>query len=433
MRRRLYSWDVNILPSLPLRTCAAVLSLAVFALPSSAESNSKRDARWREEIRKALFVPDKLPALNTKVWSTFDVAEGVKADRVTYATADGMIVPAVVYYPIERKGKLPGIVVVNGHGSDKFGWYAFWSGIMFARAGAVVVTYDPIGEGERNIDKKSNAGSHDKKILIDDSDQITGQRLAGLMQVDAMQAISYLRSRKDVDKAKIGMVGYSMGSFIGGITGAIDTRLHALVLSGGGDYDGVNGYFDNNALPCQRPPYKALLKINEDRGAMLYTLNADRGPTYIMNGLQDTVVDIPHHAEGWFADLHKRVVTLHGSDRNVFETVFYPWTSHRTSWVNRDGFLWLEDNLGFANWSRAQISSVPTTHISTWAVKNNVAISKNYIREDREGGLDAVGDNVPGVPRADLMVLPDADWEKLKPQLIYESWAEKITKEVEKK
>ncbi len=47
------------------------------------------------------------------------------------------------------KGKLPGIVVVNGHGSDKFGWYAFYSGMEFAKAGAVVVTYDMIGEGER--------------------------------------------------------------------------------------------------------------------------------------------------------------------------------------------------------------------------------------------------------------------------------------------
>ena len=33
---------------------------------------------------------------------------------------------------------------------------------MFAKAGAVVVTYDMIGEGERNDEKKSQANAHDK-------------------------------------------------------------------------------------------------------------------------------------------------------------------------------------------------------------------------------------------------------------------------------
>ncbi len=67
---------------------------------------------------------------------------------------------AIVYMPDPLpKKKMPGIVVVNGHGSDKFGWYAFWSGIQFARAGSMVVTYDLVGEGERNIDRKSAAGS----------------------------------------------------------------------------------------------------------------------------------------------------------------------------------------------------------------------------------------------------------------------------------
>ena len=48
---------------------------------------------------------------------------------MTYQTMDGMLVPAIVYRPdpkvVKWTGKLPGIVVVNGHGSDKFGWYAF--------------------------------------------------------------------------------------------------------------------------------------------------------------------------------------------------------------------------------------------------------------------------------------------------------------------
>jgi len=49
---------------------------------------------------------------------------------------------------------MPGLIVVNGHGGDKYSWYAFYAGILYARAGTVVVTYDPIGEGERNAGRK---------------------------------------------------------------------------------------------------------------------------------------------------------------------------------------------------------------------------------------------------------------------------------------
>lgn len=385
-----------------------------------------REKKWRSEIRHQLYIPDQLPKLDAKVWSSFTPVTGVVADRVTYQTSAGMLVPAIVYRPEHIKGKLPGIVVVNGHGGDKFSWYAFWSGMMFARAGAVVVTYDPIGEGERNIEKKSRAGSHDKVVPpppgVSDTDW--GQRLAGLMQVDLMQAVSYLLSQREVDPKRIAVVGYSMGSFISGIAGAIDLRIHAIILSGGGDFDGLGGYFDSNPLPCQSPPYRALSVLG-DRGAVLYALNAARGPMFVMNGDADTVMDMAHHGPDWFAQVRARAIALRGTDKDMFTTIRYPGISHRTSWVNRDGVSWLEKQIHFANWTEADIASAPVTHISTWAKANNVDISSSYMREDREGGLDAVGTNLPGIKREDLTVLPETEWEKLKDRLTYEAWAEK--------
>lgn len=384
----------------------------------------KREAEWRREIRKALFVPEVLPKLEAKTWSSFSPVEGVVADRVTYQTADGMVVPAIVYRPdpktMKRHEKLPGIVVVNGHGGDKFSWYAFYSGMMFARAGAVVVTYDPIGEGERNIEKRSRAGSHDR--IVDTPHW--GQRLAGLMQVDVMQAVSYLDAQPEVDARRIGVVGYSMGAFIAGITGAIDTRIHAVVLSGGGVYDGPGGYFDMNPLPCQSPPYKSLGVVG-DRGAVLYALNAARGPMLVMNGDNDTVMDMPHHPPAWFSMVRERAIALRGTDKDMFTTILYPGISHRTSWVDRDGVAWLNQQLHFANWTAAEIAAMPTTHVSTWAKANGVDITASYMREDREGGLDALGTGFPGIRREDLMVLPDAEWAAMKDRLTYEAWAAK--------
>jgi dienelactone hydrolase len=402
-----------------------------------------REQQWRAQIRHQLYVPDTLPELEARTWSSFTPTPGIIADRVTYQTSSGMLVPAIVYRPEhpgspansfagvahppeQTQAKLPGIVVVNGHGSDKYGWYAFYSGMLLAKAGAVVVTYDPIGEGERNIDRKSRTGAHDKIVPPPPGVSSTdwGQRLAGLMQVDLMQAVSYLRSLPQVDPSRIAVVGYSMGSFISGIAGAIDLRVHAVLLSGGGDYDGPGGYFDSNPLPCQSPPYRSLSVLG-DRGAVLYALNAARGPMLVMNGDADSVMDMAHHPPEWFATVRARATALRGTSQNMFTVILYPGISHRTSWVNRDGVAWLNQQIHFANWTADQIASAPTTHISTWAKANNVDITPSYIREDREGGLDALGTGLPGLTRKDLTVLSDADWQANKDRLTYEAWAQK--------
>jgi len=101
---------------------------------------------WSGQIKKALFIQDPLPLLAPRSYGTFSPAKGVVAERVTYGTNYGMRVPAIVYRPSHAKGRLPGLVIVNGHTGDKTSWYAFYAGILYARAGAVVVTYDLVGE-----------------------------------------------------------------------------------------------------------------------------------------------------------------------------------------------------------------------------------------------------------------------------------------------
>jgi len=396
----------------------------------SATERKDRDEAWRKEIRKQLFVPDSLPTLNARVHSTFSPMPGVLADRVTYDTADGMMVTAIVYRPDPKSthatGKLPGIVVVNGHGGDKFSWYAFYSGLLYARAGAVVVTYDPIGEGERNSQRGSRITPSEHDLAVDMPHW--GQRLTGLTLTDIQQAVSYLRSLPEVDPSRIATVGYSTGAFLSGINGAIDSRIHAVVLSGGGTWDGPHEYFDNGKLPCQAPSYRSLGVIG-DRTAIIYALNAARGPMYVMNGDGDTVMRMAEHPPTWFEAAHSRAAALLGDDAsaraNLFTTVLYPGISHRTSWVDLDGTLWLNQQIHFAFWDERAIRAAGTTHVSDWIKANNVDISKNYIREDREGGIDAVGTGFPAIKRDDLMVLTPSEWQAEKPRLLYAAWAAK--------
>jgi len=406
--------------------CAGILLLMVPLLPAQMTNAKAQDLRAR--IKAALFVPQPLPALDVQNYGSFAVGPGVIAERVTYATEYGLRVPAIVYRPEKIRGKIPGLLVVNGHGADKTSWYSWYTGVEYAQAGAMVVTYDPIGEGERNDDHKDGVGEHDKLIDVPG----VPQRMGGQMMTDVLQAVSYLASRREVDARRIGVLGFSMGSFVVSLAGAVDPRIHAVLLTGGGDLDGPGGYWDSShAVMCQSGPYHALEFLG-DRGAVLFALQANRGPTFIINGTNDTVVAIPQHGPDFFADLRKRTIAELGSDKNVFTTWFDPGASHRPAWVTKLAATWLDENLHFANWKTKQIAELPTIRIGEWAAKDDVILNKSAQREDRDAGLVAIDVGVPKLTPEQLSVLPMAEWEKHKNDFVYSVWARDAIADAEK-
>jgi hypothetical protein len=237
-----------------------------------------------------------------------------------------------------------------------------------------------------------------------------------------MQAVSYLAQRPDVDPKRLGAMGYSMGSFVLGLTCAVETRLNACVLAGGGNLDGEGGYWDSSSKTmCQAIPYQSLRFLG-DRGAVLYDLHAARGGTLVLNGTADDVVSGPTMGATFFEDLRKRTVALHGSEKDVFDFAWVPGGGHRPYFVTRAAALWLEKRLDFPIWTAASIAKMPETHISEWAERNGVAMDKQYATELREGGTRALGSGVPGVAHDLLNALPVAEWEREKEKYVYESW-----------
>lgn len=395
----------------------------ISALVAYGKASASQFRQWRQTIVRTLFVPAPLPPLSPDRHGSFAPAKGVIADKVTYGTEFGMRVPAVVYHPEKEKEKLPGMIVVNGHGGDKYSWYSFYTGILYARAGAVVLTYDPIGEGERNPERKSGTRLHDRIVNAPNYPQ----KLSGFMITDVMQAVSYLRTRPDVDPSRIAVLGYSMGSFVSALAGAVDPRIKVLVLSGGGDLDGPGGYWENSGKPmCQSVPWKSLSVLG-DKAAVVYALNQLRGPTFIMNGTKDTVVDIPgKHEQPFFDDLAHRTEAITGTRKNIFETYFIPDASHRPNWVTRRAALWLQSKLHFPNWTAKTIMAMPETHISEWAAKNHVDMDRAYLSEDKEGGIMALGSDVPNVPRTQLNVFTDQEFQEQKSRLVYQAWTANV-------
>ena len=373
----------------------------------------------REQILAALFAPDPLPELAPQTHGSFDPSPAVTAERVSYGTQFGMRVPAILYRPRRPAGKAPALIVVNGHGGDKYSWYAFYTGMLYAQAGAVVLTYDPAGEGERNSARRSGTRAHDE---VEQPPELA-RRLAGLMITDLRQGVRYLAQRPEVDPGRIAAMGYSMGSFVVALAGAVEPRLRACVLVGGGNLDGLDGYWDRSKPMCQGIPYQSLRFLG-DRAAALYALHAARGPTLVYNGLEDTTVAIPSHGEELFADLQRRVAQRRGSPQGVFETGFEPGVGHRPFFVTRPVALWLNRQLDFPLWSETGIRALPETHIGTWARDGGVEMDRLYATEHREAGARALGSLIPALSRRDLSVFSPAEWEREKDRLIHERWLE---------
>lgn len=379
---------------------------------------------WRARMRENFFISDPLPELSAQTHRHFQPAAGVRAEAVTYGTQFGLRVPGILYLPDPlpktANGKVPAFIVVNGHGGDKFSWYAFYTGILYARAGAAVLTYDPTGEGERNAKRMSGTRAHDAIK----GDAILARRQAGLMITDVMQAVSYLSQRPEVDAQRIGAGGYSLGSFVVALTGAIEPRLRVCVPVGGGNLDGPGEYWDKSKPMCQALPYQSLSFLG-DRAAAIYAMHAARGPTLIFNGREDTVVNIPNTQEPFFEDLRARVAKLRGSSDGIFDFQIVDGSSHRPFFVTRPVALWLEKQLDLPNWTEDQIKALPETRIADWATKHSIPMDKLYATDQREGGTPALLNDVPGCQRDDLAVFTEAEWQQQRETLIIESWLAK--------
>ncbi len=395
-----------------------LLLVAAAGLVRAQPLTPVESAQFQDRIRRDLYIPDPLPALEARVHRHFAPAPGVTAEGVSYATQFGTRVPAILYLPDPLPaGKLPALVIVNGHGGDKYSWYAYYAGILYARAGALVLTYDVTGEGERNVDGKSNTRAHDAVT----GDEELGRRMNGFMVTDIMQGVSYLLSRPETDPARVGVFGFSMGSLLVAEQGAIDDRAHVSVVVGGGNLTVGPGHWDKGHMICQGDAFQSLRFLG-DRPATLYALQAERGPMLVWNGLNDTVVGIPETGPAFFKEMRERATARHGSDRNVFEFGFNPIGGHRPYFLTKPVALWLQRQLHFQNWTEAAIRAMPETHVNEWGRANGVQVEGGSAAEAKEGGILALGNDVPGYPRDELSVFTKDEWEATKAPYLLETW-----------
>src|SRR5215471_19427165 len=82
-----------------LLTLLSAITVDVKTSSAAEKLSPEQLARWRQQIREALFVPEPLPPLEAEVHSPFEPEPGIVAERVSYGTQFGLRVSAILYRP----------------------------------------------------------------------------------------------------------------------------------------------------------------------------------------------------------------------------------------------------------------------------------------------------------------------------------------------
>ena len=207
------------------------------AIHTRAEAED-RQAMVRKKIMSLIGTLPQRTALNVQLMGVTQ-GDGFHIQKLILDSQPGFHIPVLLYLPNGHPAgeKLPAILISPGHApSGKASDYA--SAGIFARNGFVVLSYDPIGQGERleyPNPKDPNGslatrptGEHGEASL---QPMLIGDTLSRYMLWDAMRGIDYLSSLPQVESEHIGAFGCSGGGAITALLGALDSRVAAIAVA----------------------------------------------------------------------------------------------------------------------------------------------------------------------------------------------------------
>jgi len=165
-------------------------------------------------------------------------ADDYVIEKLAYESFPGYFVPALLYRPKEISSPLPGILSPCGHSHDGKAAPTYQTlHVNLARRGHVVLTYDPVGQGERSQfwdaekgKSRFNLGCGEHAVLGNPL-YLLGTSLARYRIWDGMRGIDYLTSLKEVKADRIGCVGVSGGGTLTAYIAALDPRVAAAVIA----------------------------------------------------------------------------------------------------------------------------------------------------------------------------------------------------------
>jgi dienelactone hydrolase len=201
---------------------------------TSKEVYDQRKARIRAAATRMVGgLAEKRNPLNAKVTGSLD-REDYRVEKVVYESRPRFFVTANLYIPKTGRAPYPAVLQPVGHSTSAKN-RAFYQRIAIAlvKTGFVVLTYDPIGQGERRVFwdqdlSDSKVGSTTvEHSMVGWQSLLGGESVARFRIWDGMRSIDYLLSRSEVDGSKIGVTGCSGGGTLTTYIAALDDRVQA--------------------------------------------------------------------------------------------------------------------------------------------------------------------------------------------------------------
>lgn len=249
--------------------------------PNNLSELKKRLREFEKQYKKCLGeMPKEKYPLNPRIEQKFLFDDtSVIQERVIYHTEEFVQVPAHVYYAKDKKGKMPGILLIQGWDSSK--WAFPFLKTRLAQEGYLVLFPDNRCSGER----KRESGEAEQLNVIPAA-SVLGRTFMGMNSYDNMRAIDYLLSREEVDKERIGVVGLCWGGMQAYNLAALDKRVKCVVcVNSNSTYKALlEEYITYSAHSCLGTYIPNLMKYGDTID--IYALIAPR-PLLIMNNAND--------------------------------------------------------------------------------------------------------------------------------------------------
>lgn len=219
-------------------------------LELAAEQEKKRRARFvaiktaadlealQKDLReKFLALLDGLPEAAgpppVKVTGRIE-ADDYTIDRLAYESLPGYFVSALLYLPKKRDGKVPGVLSPCGHSAVGKAEPTYQIlHINLAKRGYAVLTYDPVGQGERSQFWDQDRGrsrfnlSCGEHAVLGNPLYLLGTSLARYRIWDGMRGLDHLAALPEVDPKRLGCVGNSGGGALTAYIAALDPLVMA--------------------------------------------------------------------------------------------------------------------------------------------------------------------------------------------------------------
>jgi dienelactone hydrolase len=165
---------------------------------------------------------------------------GFHIEKLIFESLPGVYVTALLYVPDDRKSgerkKSPAVLVPAGHAENGKAHYQTLCQRL-AQRGYVVISWDPVGQGERSQfwDAKAGKSRYNRicaeHAVLGNLAYLAGTNLARWEIWDGLRAFDYLLTRPEVDPERINITGTSGGGFQAMHIAALEPRIKVAAVS----------------------------------------------------------------------------------------------------------------------------------------------------------------------------------------------------------